>query len=202
MFEDVTEEELGETTRSNRKNTLSVSVTATRHTPLRRGPGNVLHTPHSPFAELGTVLPLHWHVYSTCSDARYRVEARPADACRTPGESGGWTIEGNGLAHIEKNWGRGFPEGWTCYVTSRLYAFNMLTEVFHSSQDTGFLLRLTKLPRQRRYLRPRRWKNRRPQPRFLPHSLSQSITSTRTHMGLHRPMDDPLPRPPISLRYC
>ncbi|KAF7794021.1 hypothetical protein EIP86_005149 [Pleurotus ostreatoroseus] len=51
----------------------------------------------SAFAPL---LPLNWHVYSTASSA----------ACLLT--HAGRTLEATGVAHIEKNWGVSFPQGW------------------------------------------------------------------------------------------
>ena len=47
-------------------------------------------------------LPLHWFVYSTYSHVTYRWTNHKT----------GEQMIGTGVAHMEKNWGRSFPEGW------------------------------------------------------------------------------------------
>ncbi|CCX30652.1 hypothetical protein FPQ18DRAFT_316547 [Pyronema domesticum] len=65
-------------------------------------PGNDTSTPEGIFAKLIFLLPLHWNVWSTASTAKYTVT------------SNGKQLEaGEGIAHIEKNWGASFPDGWT-----------------------------------------------------------------------------------------
>lgn len=83
--------------------TLHVSVDITSRTPLK--PSNLLHTPHGRTVHLGSLLPLHWHIFSTHSTARYVVRRGQAVVA-----------EGCGAAHMEKNWGRGFPDSWTWFV--------------------------------------------------------------------------------------
>jgi tocopherol cyclase len=47
-------------------------------------------------------LPLNWFIHSVGSDAHYRFRLAQAPQ----------PIEGNGYAHLEKNWGAQFPLGW------------------------------------------------------------------------------------------
>lgn len=70
-----------------------------------RVPFNAAHPDLGPEGRLGRLpLPLHWDVYSLASPARYTL-GRMKD--------GRWsTVEGSGVAHMEKNWGSTFPEAW------------------------------------------------------------------------------------------
>jgi tocopherol cyclase len=47
-------------------------------------------------------LPLNWFIHSVGSDAHYRIRLAQSPA----------QVEGNGYAHLEKNWGAQFPLGW------------------------------------------------------------------------------------------
>lgn len=50
-------------------------------------------------------VPLHWHVHSLGSQARYELtQWDPQGAMHR--------VEGDGYAHLEKNWQTEFPEGW------------------------------------------------------------------------------------------
>lgn len=79
---------------------VEVDVALTRRAPWDAG--NPLSTPEGAFASLTRLLPLHWHVFSHRSTARFRVRRNNAD----------W-LSGEGVAHVEKNWGVSFPRGWT-----------------------------------------------------------------------------------------
>ncbi|RZA24665.1 MAG: hypothetical protein EOP10_09200 [Proteobacteria bacterium] len=46
-------------------------------------------------------VPLHWYVESLASPTHYSVKVGQEE-----------TIEGDGLAHLEKNWGQVFPKAW------------------------------------------------------------------------------------------
>ncbi len=57
-----------------------------------------------PYGELDLLpLPLSWWIHSLGSDAAYRY---------TIADEGGTGVSGTGYAHLEKNWGAGFPIGW------------------------------------------------------------------------------------------
>ncbi|KAL0955667.1 hypothetical protein HGRIS_001894 [Hohenbuehelia grisea] len=78
---------------------LDIAVELTRRSPW------VSYEPHSSpegiFANLVFLLPLHWHVYSTAS--RADVTVRRGDEVLE---------RSKGIAHVEKNWGVEFPDGW------------------------------------------------------------------------------------------
>jgi hypothetical protein len=84
---------------------LLVTVHITKRTPLDET--DLYRTPHGKLARMETTLPLHWHVFSTCSQAAYDVRRR------TSGQRDSVLLQGIGRAHLEKNWGNSFPQGWT-----------------------------------------------------------------------------------------
>ncbi|KAA8906700.1 hypothetical protein FN846DRAFT_709644 [Sphaerosporella brunnea] len=63
--------------------------------------GDEISTPEGALAELSSLLPLHWDVFSVCSRATFSLRR------------GALVETGEGWAHVEKNWGKEFPSGWT-----------------------------------------------------------------------------------------
>lgn len=102
----------------NEDGELHISARLSCRTPLRSS--NLLYVPHNLVIRLGSILPLHWHIFSTHSQASYMITR----VRRTSREDGSYqrdestVAEGTGFAHVEKNWGNGFPEGWTWHVSS------------------------------------------------------------------------------------
>lgn len=84
---------------------VEIDITLTHRTPWHTA--DPLSTPEGVFAHLTRLLPLHWNVFSHRSTAQYTIR-----------RSGRPTISGTGTAHVEKNWGTGFPRGWTWYIPS------------------------------------------------------------------------------------
>ena len=84
---------------------LLVTIHITSRTPLDNT--DIYRTPHGKLARMETTLPLHWHVFSTCSRAAYDIRRRVL------GQSDQVLLQGIGRAHLEKNWGNSFPQGWT-----------------------------------------------------------------------------------------
>lgn len=75
---------------------------------------NLNQTPHGSVARLESTLPLHWAIFSTSSTAdvivkKSTLKAGVASSTQT-------VLKGTGRAHMEKNWGVSFPQGWTWYV--------------------------------------------------------------------------------------
>lgn len=98
-----------------------VNLKITGRTPLDVSNPNV--TPHGPFARLEHVLPLHWDIFSTCSDAAVEVTRRSTAVAQdlpvVP------YLKRTARAHLEKNWsvsGGTFPQGWTWSVSSIHFA--------------------------------------------------------------------------------
>ncbi|KLO17662.1 hypothetical protein SCHPADRAFT_155174 [Schizopora paradoxa] len=92
---------------------LHISARLTHRTPLQ--PSNPLYVPHNSVIRLGSIIPLHWHIFSTHSLASYLI-TRVRRIYREDGSyrrDENTVAEGSGFAHVEKNWGDGFPEGWT-----------------------------------------------------------------------------------------
>jgi hypothetical protein len=58
--------------------------------------------PEGPAAWLRRLLSLHWYVLSTGTAVEYRLTDLATNA----------SLAGSGVAHLEKNWGGGFPERW------------------------------------------------------------------------------------------
>jgi hypothetical protein len=58
--------------------------------------------PEGPAARLGQLLSLHWYVLSTGTPVSYNITDLSSNA----------SLAGSGLAHMEKNWGAGFPGRW------------------------------------------------------------------------------------------
>lgn len=82
---------------------LRVHLVLDAHTPW--SPSAPLSGPMGGILHLSRLLPLNWHVRSTRSRATYAIEhGRGLVASKVYGE---------GRAHVEKNWGRSFPCGWT-----------------------------------------------------------------------------------------
>lgn len=97
----------------NEQHSLIFSAKIVQRTPLK--PSDLLYTPHDSVVRLGSLIPVHWHIFSTCSAASYAITTRsnrigPDGEKRTEETV---LAEGEGLAHMEKNWGRGFPDSWT-----------------------------------------------------------------------------------------
>jgi len=70
-----------------------------------RLPFNIYSPETGPYGALDLLpLPLRWWVQSLGSDAEYEYTLL--------GDPGSETINGVGYAHLEKNWGAGFPMGW------------------------------------------------------------------------------------------
>ncbi|TDL24610.1 hypothetical protein BD410DRAFT_786129 [Rickenella mellea] len=84
----------------NPNENLQISINITNRTPL--DPKDVMYTPHGRVVHVDSLIPLHWHIFSTHSAAEYVVRCGNAVIC-----------EGEGAAHLEKNWGKGFPDSWT-----------------------------------------------------------------------------------------
>lgn len=96
---------------------LIISARLTDQTPLH--PTDPLRTPHQSVIRLSSILPLHWHIFSTASKADYMITRRRY--CNEGGKervSEEVVIEGCGIGHMEKNWGRGFPKGWLWSVST------------------------------------------------------------------------------------
>ena len=97
--------------------TLIISARMSSRTPLKVN--DLLYTPHHPFVRLGTLIPVHWHIFSTQSVASFMITRRRylprPDGTAMREEMP--VIQGTGLAHMEKNWGKGFPTSWTWFVT-------------------------------------------------------------------------------------
>lgn len=75
--------------------------------------------PHGSFARLESTLPLHWAIFSTSSTADVVVKR----ATLTEGTSSRaqTILRATGRAHMEKNWGVSFPQGWTwCVIYSTI----------------------------------------------------------------------------------
>ncbi len=88
----------------------TLSIRITERTPLLND-DPLLSTPHSAaLARLETSLPLHWAIFSTASKADYEIKHIDLNGAALA------VFEGTGVAHMEKNWGASFPEGWTWYV--------------------------------------------------------------------------------------
>jgi len=92
---------------------LHISARLTVRTPLR--PSNLLYVPHNLVIRLGSIIPLHWHIFSTHSQASYTITRvrRSTSDDGTYRRDESIVTDGAGFAHTEKNWGNGFPEGWT-----------------------------------------------------------------------------------------
>ena len=70
-----------------------------------RLPFNIYSPEIGPYGSLDRLpLPLRWWVQSLGSDAEYEYTIL--------GDTGSETVSGVGYAHLEKNWGAGFPIGW------------------------------------------------------------------------------------------
>jgi len=71
--------------------------------------------PHNLVIRLGSIIPLHWHIFSTHSQASYTITRvrRSTSDDGTYRRDESIVTDGAGFAHTEKNWGNGFPEGWT-----------------------------------------------------------------------------------------
>lgn len=89
-----------------------VKVRITGRTPLDASDPNA--APHGSFARLESTLPLHWAIFSTCSAADIEV-TRQSTSSESPGLSNEPEVilRRSGRAHLEKNWGVSFPQGWT-----------------------------------------------------------------------------------------
>lgn len=83
---------------------------------------------------LNTVLPLHWYVFSTASQAE--VQASFGDI----------ELSTHGLGHMEKNWGSGFPDHWI-WVQSVTQKYRLVI----AGGDLGF--RLTRFPSLEKWLK-------------------------------------------------
>ncbi|KZT36742.1 hypothetical protein SISSUDRAFT_988727 [Sistotremastrum suecicum HHB10207 ss-3] len=79
---------------------LSISVNLSKRSPLF--PDAPFRPPHGIFASLGILLPLHWHIFSSSSQANYEIK-----------KDDHTIMKGTGIAHAEKNWGNSFPKAWT-----------------------------------------------------------------------------------------
>ncbi|TGZ81412.1 hypothetical protein EX30DRAFT_261901 [Ascodesmis nigricans] len=79
---------------------LEVEADLTDRTAWSRG--NELSTPEGIFSKLTYLMPLHWNVLSTSSNASCTIK-----------RNGDIFAQVTGMAHIEKNWGASFPTGWT-----------------------------------------------------------------------------------------
>jgi tocopherol cyclase len=79
---------------------LDVAVQVFKRIPWT--PGDTSSSPEGALAALVTLFPLHWHVFSTRSQAIVSIRG-----CGVAQE------EAEGCAHVEKNWGNSFPAGWT-----------------------------------------------------------------------------------------
>lgn len=80
-------------------------------------PTHPLKGPMGGILRLSSVLPLNWHVRSTSSRATYSITHGSADTgsnrdAETEREVAAVRLEGVGVAHVEKNWGGSFPQGW------------------------------------------------------------------------------------------
>jgi hypothetical protein len=53
-------------------------------------------------SSLGSLLQLHWYVFSMGTAVRYHITDLRTNT----------TLQGKGMAHLEKNWGSGFPTKW------------------------------------------------------------------------------------------
>ncbi|KAI0765115.1 hypothetical protein C8Q74DRAFT_1286300 [Fomes fomentarius] len=94
---------------------LRVHLMLDEHTPW--SPTHPLKGPMGGILHLSSVLPLNWHVRSTSSRATYSIAHGAADTgsnsdAETEREVAAVTLEGVGRAHVEKNWGGSFPQGW------------------------------------------------------------------------------------------
>ena len=103
------------------RDSLIFSARLTDRKPL--DPSNVLYTPHDLVVRLGSLIPVHWHILSTCSASSYMLTRRrhytASDGTRRTEDT--TLATGDGPAHLEKNWGRGFPESWTWLVSCIVY---------------------------------------------------------------------------------
>jgi hypothetical protein len=71
------------------------------------GPG-----PEGWVGKIGKLLPCHYYVQSFGSPARYEIRGPSSSAAGASGAGGPWTQAGDGLLHMEANYGRGFPDAW------------------------------------------------------------------------------------------
>ena len=87
----------------------TVNVSMVERTPLDTGDVNCV--PHGSFARLQSTLPLHWAIFSTSSKAHIAIRR----ACVENGveRESEVVLDAVGRAHMEKNWGVSFPQGWT-----------------------------------------------------------------------------------------
>lgn len=73
---------------------------------------NLTKAPHGSFARLESTLPLHWAIFSTSSMAEVSIRRHRLGNKDAAAEV---VLEATGRAHMEKNWGVSFPQGWTWY---------------------------------------------------------------------------------------
>lgn len=77
---------------------LRISLVLSQRTPWSAS--DPFAGPMGVFAAFSSFLPLNWRVHSTASKAAYSISVA------------GRTLHGTGVSHLEKNWGKAFPEGW------------------------------------------------------------------------------------------
>ncbi|KAG8980278.1 hypothetical protein FRB94_011992 [Tulasnella sp. JGI-2019a] len=95
-----------------------------------------LSTPEGIFSRLVFLLPLHWNIWSTASHTKFSIK-----------RDGKIVEEGEGIAHVEKNWGTSFPLGWTW-----MQGFSSAQDPRTGSELTTFALAGGKIIGQRAYL--------------------------------------------------
>lgn len=97
---------------------LVLEIHTTQRTPWSST--SAISGPEGPFERLGTLLPLHWHVFSGCSKAEWQLGRRrkvaldldPLMDVHSGLGPGDVMASGTAMAHLEKNHGVGFPKGW------------------------------------------------------------------------------------------
>lgn len=87
----------------------SIDVSMTERAPLDLT--DINRAPHGSFVRLQSTLPLHWAIFSTKSEAHVSIKrALVENGVERESEA---VLEAVGRAHMEKNWGVSFPQGWT-----------------------------------------------------------------------------------------
>ncbi|KAF8313475.1 hypothetical protein DL93DRAFT_1175285 [Clavulina sp. PMI_390] len=102
---------------------------------------NLLRAPHGAFVRLEKTLPLHWAIFSTASNAEVSLKKISSPIQVTANARPVETVlsAANGRAHMEKNWGVSFPQGWTWFVNlgNERISWNFLTTSPGCSRSQG-----------------------------------------------------------------
>ncbi|KAF8474632.1 hypothetical protein BDZ91DRAFT_711379 [Kalaharituber pfeilii] len=88
---------------------LDIDIQLTKRSPWG-GVNSTSQSPEGLLAALESLLPLHWFVWSTGSEAEVNIDK--VTRCSSGEEKVEHVLGERGHGHMEKNWGASFPTGW------------------------------------------------------------------------------------------